>query len=39
MVLLDLSDMDIEKYRHELSGMTYDFNVDYNLSFKTYKEV
>lgn len=34
MVLLDLSDMDIKKYRHELSGMTYDFNMDYDLEIK-----
>ena len=34
MVLLDLSDMDIKKYRHELSGMTYDFNMDYDLDIK-----
>ena len=31
MVLLDLSDIDIKKYRHELSGATYDFNMDYDL--------
>mgnify|MGYP007071181979 CR=1 FL=1 len=24
MVLLDLSDIDIKKYRHELSSATYD---------------
>lgn len=34
MVLLDLNDMDIKKYRHELSGMTYDFNMDYDLDIK-----
>lgn len=34
MVLLDLNDMDIKKYRHELSGMTYDFNVDYGVDIK-----
>lgn len=34
MVLLDLNDMDIKKYRHELSGMTYDFNLDYDLDIK-----
>ena len=34
MVLLDLSDIDIKKYRHELSGMTYDFNMDYDLDIK-----
>ena len=34
MVLLDLDDMGIKKYRHELSGMTYDFNMDYDLDIK-----
>ena len=27
MVLLDLSDIDIKKYRHELSGATYDIKM------------
>lgn len=34
MVLLDLDEMEIKKYRHELSGMTYDFNMDYDLDIK-----
>lgn len=34
MILLDLSDLDIKKYRHELSGVTYDFNMDYDLDIK-----
>ena len=34
MVLLDLSDIDIKKYRHELSCMTYDFNMDYDLDIR-----
>ena len=34
MILLDLSDMDIKQYRHELSGETYDFNMDYDLDIK-----
>lgn len=34
MVLLDLNDMDIKRYRHELSGMTYDFNMEYDLDIK-----
>ena len=34
MVLLDMNDMDIKKYRHEVSGMTYDFNMDYDLDIK-----
>ena len=29
MILLDLSDIDIKQYRHELSGETFDFNMDY----------
>ena len=29
-----LSDIDIKKYRHELSGATYDFNMDYNIDIK-----
>ena len=28
MILLDLSDMDIKQYRHELSGATSVFNLD-----------
>ena len=31
MILLDLSDMDIKEYRHELSGETFDFNMDHDL--------
>lgn len=34
MILLDLTDTDIKKYRHELSGVTYDFNMDYELDIK-----
>ena len=34
MILLDLSDMDIKQYRHELSGETYDFNMDHDLDIK-----
>ena len=34
MILLDLDDMLIKKYRHELSGITYDFNMDYNIDIK-----
>lgn len=34
MILLDLSDMEIKDYRHELSGLTYDFNMDYDLDIK-----
>ncbi len=31
MILLDLSDMEIRRYRHELAGITYDFNMDYDV--------
>ena len=34
MILLDLSDMDIKKYRHQLSNMTFDFNMDYDVNIK-----
>ena len=34
MILLDLTDMDIKNYRHELSEMTYDFNMDNNIDIK-----
>lgn len=34
MILLDLDDMLIKKYRHELSGITYDFNMDYDIDIK-----
>ena len=35
MILLDISDIEIKKYRHQLSGMTYDYNMDYDLDIKT----
>lgn len=34
MILLDLSDMDIKEYRHQLSGLTYDFNMEYDVDIK-----
>ena len=34
MLLLDLSDIDIKKYRHQLSDMTFDFNMDYDVDIK-----
>ena len=34
MILLDISDMDIKKYRHSLSDMTYDFNIDHDIDIK-----
>lgn len=34
MILLDLTDMDIKNYRHQLSKLTYDFNMEYNIDIK-----
>ena len=34
MILLDLSDIDIKEYRHQLTEATFDFNMDYNLNIK-----
>lgn len=34
MILLDISDMEIKSYRHQLSHVTYDFNMDYDLDIK-----
>lgn len=34
MILLDLSDIDIKKYRHQLLDMTFDFNMDYDVDIK-----
>ncbi len=34
MILLDMSDMDIKEYRHQLSDMTFDFNMDHDLDIK-----
>lgn len=34
MILLDVSDMEIKEYRHQLSYMTYDFNEEYELDIK-----
>lgn len=34
MILLDLSNVDIKKYRHQLSNMTFDFNMDYDVDIK-----
>ena len=28
MILLDLTDIEIKRFRHELSELTYDFNMD-----------
>lgn len=34
MILLDISDIEIKNYRHQLSRMTYDFNMDNDLDIK-----
>lgn len=34
MILLDMEDMDIKKFRHNLSDTTFDFNMDHNLDIK-----
>ena len=34
MILLHLSDMEIKKYRHQLSELTYDFNTNYQIDIK-----
>lgn len=34
MILLDITDLEIKNYRHQLSEMTYDFNMDYDLDIK-----
>lgn len=34
MILLDLSDIELKKYRHQLSDFTYDFNMDHDLDIK-----
>ena len=34
MILLDLSDRDIKDYRHQLSDVTFDFNMGYDMEIK-----
>ena len=34
MILLDISDAEIKNYRHELSAITYDYNVEYEIDIK-----
>lgn len=34
MILLDLSDFELKAYGNQLSYMTYDFNMDYDLDIK-----
>lgn len=34
MILLDISDLELKSYSHQLSYMTYDFNLDHDLDIK-----
>ena len=34
MILLDLNDLEIKKYRRKLSDMTFDFYMDYDMDIK-----
>ena len=34
MILLDISDLEIKEYRKELSYMTYDYYMDYDIDIK-----
>ena len=34
MILVDFTDMELKAYRHQLSGLTYDFNEKHNLDIK-----
>jgi len=34
MILLDIPDEEIKAYRHQLSDMTFDFNMEYDLDIK-----
>lgn len=34
MILLDITDLEIENYGHKLSDMTYDFNMDHDVDIK-----
>ena len=34
MILVNLTDMELKGYRHQLSEMTYDFNEEYDLDVK-----
>ncbi|MCP1102247.1 putative nucleotidyltransferase [Aequitasia blattaphilus] len=34
MLLLDLTDMELKEYRHQLSELTYDFLMDYDVDIK-----
>ena len=34
MILVDISDVDIKKYRHKLSDVTFDFNMENEMDIK-----
>lgn len=34
MILLDISDLELKKYSRQLSYLTYDFNMDYEIDIK-----
>lgn len=34
LILLDLKEQDIKAYRHQLSDMTFDFNMGYDMDIK-----
>lgn len=34
MILVDLTDIEIKDFRHQLSGITYDFNEKYDIDIK-----
>ncbi len=34
MILVNLTDMELKEYRHQLFDMTYDFNEEYDLDVK-----
>ena len=34
MILLDISDLEIKNYRHQLSSITFDYNLDYDMDIK-----
>lgn len=34
MILLDIEDLEIKKFGHELSDLTYDFNMDNDIDIK-----
>lgn len=34
MILLDISELEIKNYRHQLSDMTFDYNWDYDVDIR-----